>query len=103
MLADPRDIPSQDIAGHQHAPDPEHSASDVEKDEPAVRHVGRTGNYGRERPQNRHETRNDDGLAPVAEVELMGPNEVLLVEEKRILTLEKPRPRGAADRISHGI
>ena len=69
-----------------------------------VGHVARAGNERHERSHDRHEPRDDDGLAAVLLEERMRLLEVLAVEEPvqpaaLIVRGEDPRPEAAADAV----
>src|SRR5262245_21170367 len=75
-------------AEERHAPDPQHPADDVEGDEPAVGHRPDAGDDRRERADDRHEAREDDRLAAVAVVKVLGAQQMCPTEEQRVLATE---------------
>src|SRR5688572_4160693 len=100
VLVDPRNVAAQEIPGEEHAPDPEQPARHIIEDEAPVLHLADAGHDRGKSPDDRHETRNDDGLATVALVEVLGPVQVALVEQQRILAGKDARAAGPADRIT---
>src|SRR5262249_32265763 len=90
---------AESIAGDNEEPDPRRGAGDIEEAESAVWHLADARDERRERPNDRHETRENDRLAAVLFVERLRADEVLLVEEQRRLALERARPDAVADRV----
>ena len=79
--------------------DPRDAADDVVGDEAAIAHSGHAGHERRERPDDRHEARDDDREPAVAVVERLRPAQVLLLEPARIGLIEDARPDVVADRV----
>src|SRR5688572_23984872 len=57
VLVDARDVPPEEIADEQHAPDPHDAADDVVEDEIAIPHLRRTSHHRRKSADDRHESR----------------------------------------------
>src|SRR5262245_59296975 len=66
-------------AGHQEEEHPGHSARDIEEREPCIAHSADTGDKRGEGTDDRYEARQDDRLAAVSLVKLLGLDQVLLV------------------------
>src|ERR1700739_555491 len=75
---------SEEIAGRHEQADPEQGTGDAERDVAQIRHAADPCNEWRERPHERNEARDDDGLAAVTGIELVRALERTLVEESSL-------------------
>src|SRR4051812_45059608 len=103
MLVNSRNVAAQEISDEQHTPDPTESTDNVVNRVTPVSHLPNSGHDRHECAYDRHESRNDDGLAAVSFIELVGASEMLLVEQQRIFTREQLRAGRLADRIADGV
>ena len=81
MLAHARDLP-EEVADPGHRNDPEQSPEDGEGEEALVVHLPHSGDDRGEGPDDRHEARDDDRLAAMFLVEVVGAPEMGRVEEE---------------------
>src|SRR5687767_8533552 len=82
---DPGHPAAEEVAGEQHGPYPEQAAEDVVEHEVPIPHLGDPRHDRRKRANDWHESRENDRLATMLFVELVGPVQVLLVEEAGVL------------------
>src|SRR5687768_14227783 len=94
---------AENVSSRDEQDDPGDGTDHVESEEARVRHLADTGDERRERAYDRHEARDDDGLATIALVERLSLEQVFLVEEKRAFTPEHRGTGAIADRIVHGV
>ncbi len=82
---------------------PNEPTDDIECQEPSVVHLAGTGNDGGERTNNRHKTSDDDGLAAMFFVELLGFLDVTLLEYARIGLLKDMWPGFTPEPVANSI
>src|SRR5581483_4307936 len=85
VLVDVGDRLPEQVAGPGQPRHPPDASEDVVEEEPAVLHPADAGDHRRERADDRDEPGEDDGLAPVALVELARADEVPPGEPARLL------------------
>ena len=87
----------------RHAADPEDGADDVVGGELPVAHLADAGDDRRERPQDRHELRQDDRLAAVPLVVLVRHPQVLAAEQQRVGPAVERLAGAIADLVAGGV
>jgi len=103
VLIDARNISSQEIAGEQHAPYPEKGAEHADRKENAVWHPRCAGDNRGECSDDWHELSEDNGLPTMLLIELFGAQQMLFLEQERVVAREKSRTCAPPDEISGGI
>ena len=91
--------PAEPPASEQKGDDPDRAARHVVDREAGIAHLADAGDERGEGPDDRHEPRQDDREAAVLLVELVGAQQVLLVQEPRVLAREDLRPDEVADGV----
>ena len=100
MFRNARNRAAEYEANHEHAPDPQERARNVVREVRLETHLRSARDHRRERPYDGHEARQNDRLPAVLLVELLGPQQMLLVKEKTVLAREQPRARHSADVVA---
>lgn len=103
VAVDIRNEAAQVVAGQRDADPPGQAADDVIGNELGIGHAPHPGEYGGKRPDDRHEAGQDNGLAAVLLVELLGALEVMFMEEQRFLPLEDLPAHPVAEPIAHRV
>ena len=103
LFFDIRNGAAEKIACEGHQAHPADSAEDIIGKKFSVTHLPDAGNSRRERPHNRHKTRNDDRLGPVFFIKFLGADQMVAVKEEGLFTVENLRAEMIADPIAGGV
>src|SRR5689334_6542185 len=100
FLVDVGDRLAEGVAEENHAPDPEKPAADVVDQVARIAHSRGPGDRRAERADDGHEAGENDGLASVLFVKLVGTFEMASFEKARILALVEGLAGAASDPVA---